>query len=75
MDLVLPTMDGRELGERLRGMDPGIPVMYMSGYTADELARRRLLHPSLPFLQKPFHPDELVIQVQEQLRQLAGRGR
>jgi DNA-binding response OmpR family regulator len=40
----------------------------MSGYTGDELSRRRLLHPTVPCLQKPFHPDELVVRVQEQLR-------
>ena len=68
VDVVMPGMNGQELGKRLRKVRPRLPVIYMSGYTGDELNRRSLLHPSLPFLQKPFHPDELVEQVQERLR-------
>jgi len=68
VDVVMPGMSGRELGERLRRAQPPMPVVYMSGHTGDELNRRRLLQPSVPLLQKPFHPDELVIRVQEQLR-------
>jgi PAS domain S-box-containing protein len=68
VDVVMPGMNGRELGERLREARPRMPVVYMSGYTGDELSRRRLLLPSVPFLQKPFHPDELVERVQELLR-------
>jgi DNA-binding response OmpR family regulator len=37
----------------------------MSGHTGDDLARRDLLEPAMPLLQKPFHPDELVARVQE----------
>jgi FixJ family two-component response regulator len=68
VDVVMPGMTGQKLGERLREVRPGLPLVYMSGYTGDELSRRRLLHPSVPFLQKPFHPDELVLRVQELLR-------
>ncbi len=74
VDVVMPGMNGRELGERLRQGPAPLPVVYMSGYTGDELNRRRLLHPSVPFLQKPFRPDELVSRVQDQLRsRTAGR--
>ena len=68
VDVVMPGMNGRELGVRLREARPRLSLLYMSGYTGDELNRRRLLHPSVPFLQKPFHPDELVNRVQELLR-------
>ncbi len=64
-DIVMPGMDGRALGERLRKAYPGLPVLYMSGHTGDDLARRDLLEPAMPLLQKPFHPDELVARVQE----------
>ena len=46
----------------------------MSGHTGDELARRRLLDPTVPFIQKPFHPDELVAEVQELLDLLPRAG-
>jgi PAS domain S-box-containing protein len=71
-DLVMPGMGGRELGTRLQDLHPGVPVLFMSAHTGDELARRRLLSPGIWFLQKPFTPDELVSQVQLRL-QAAGR--
>jgi PAS domain S-box-containing protein len=72
-DLVMPVMGGRELGIRLKESRPGLPVLFMSAHTGDELARRRLLSPGIWFLQKPFTPDELVAQVQLRL-QAASRG-
>jgi signal transduction histidine kinase len=71
-DLVMPGMGGRELGTRLQETNPGVPVLFMSAHTGDELARRRLLSPGIWFLQKPFAPDELVSQVQRRL-QAVGR--
>ena len=53
-DLVMPRMNGRELGEQLARLRPGVPVLYMSGYTDDEMIRRNLLDPDAPFIQKPF---------------------
>jgi CheY-like chemotaxis protein len=67
LDVVMPGMDGRELSGLLRRQRPGIAVLYISGHTGDELARRLLLDASVPFLQKPFPPDELVERVQELL--------
>jgi len=72
-DLVMPVMGGRELGLRLKESHSGLPILFMSAHTGDELARRRLLTPGIWFLQKPFTPDELVAQVQLRL-QTAGRG-
>ena len=71
-DLVMPGMGGRELGTHLHESHPGVPVLFMSAHTGDELARRRLLSPGIWFLQKPFTPDELVAQVQHRLH-AAGR--
>ena len=67
LDVVMPRMDGRELSERLRRDRPELGVLYISGHTGDDLARRRLLDTAVPFLQKPFPPDELVERVQELL--------
>jgi signal transduction histidine kinase len=55
-DLVMPGADGREVGERMAIRAPDVPVVYMSAYTEDEIMRRRLLMPTLAFLQKPFPP-------------------
>ena len=53
-DVVMPGMNGREFVEALHGRTPGIPALYMSGYTNDDTIRRGLKDSSVAFLQKPF---------------------
>jgi PAS domain S-box-containing protein len=53
-DVVLPQMSGSALAAQLRAVRPELRVLYMSGYTDDEIVRRGLLAPSTVFLQKPF---------------------
>ena len=64
-DVVMPEMDGKALGDWLGAVHPGLPILYMSGHTGEDLTRRNLLEPGVCILQKPFHPDELVARVQE----------
>jgi PAS domain S-box-containing protein len=66
-DLVMPVMGGRELGERLARVRPGIRVLYISGHTDDDVIRRGLLVPGSPFLQKPFEAAALARKVREVL--------
>jgi two-component system cell cycle sensor histidine kinase/response regulator CckA len=58
-DVVMPGMDGPELARQALAVRPGLPVLFMSGYTDDEIVRRGLLHAGQPFLQKPFTPEAL----------------
>lgn len=58
-DLVMPGMSGLELAEHLRTERPGLPILFVSGYPADEDTRRRLSGPGTDFLDKPFSPDRL----------------
>jgi DNA-binding NtrC family response regulator len=62
-DIVMPGPSGRDLGTMIESRLPGIPVLYTSGYTDGEIARRGLLQPSSNFLQKPFSPEVLVNRV------------
>ena len=56
VDLVMPELGGRELGRRL-ALDPkSPPVLYMSGYTGEHVAKHGLLDPGAAFVQKPFAP-------------------
>jgi len=66
-DVIMPGMNGRELAERLCSLDPEIAVLYMSGYTEDEIIRRGVLRDGLAFLPKPFSPDGLARRVAEVL--------
>jgi CheY-like chemotaxis protein len=58
-DVVMPGMGGRDLAEAVRQRWKDIPVLFMSGYTNEEIVHRGLLGPDEPFLQKPFPPAAL----------------
>jgi CheY-like chemotaxis protein len=66
-DVVMPRMGGRELYERLRPLQPGIKVLYMSGYTDDAIVHQGVLEPGIAFLQKPYSPISLAKKVKDVL--------
>jgi CheY-like chemotaxis protein len=63
-DLVLPGMSGPELAERVRRRQPGLKVLFMSGYAGDALAERHKLPTGSPFIGKPFGLAELEAKVE-----------
>jgi two-component system cell cycle sensor histidine kinase/response regulator CckA len=66
-DVVMPEMGGGELVERLTIKRPDLKVLYISGYTNDEVVRRGVRGSSASFLHKPFTSDELMQRVREVL--------
>jgi CheY-like chemotaxis protein len=72
-DVVMPEMGGRELARRLAGMRPSLPVLFISGYTGEDVIQRGLLEPGAPFQQKPFTPDGLARKVREMLDAISAR--
>jgi FixJ family two-component response regulator len=67
-DMVLGGITGKELASRITQVQPNLPVIFMSGYTDGEIARRGLLEPEAIFVQKPFSPDAIVRTIWENLR-------
>ena len=66
-DMVMPEMNGRALAEALALSRPLVPVLYMSGYTDDEIVRRGLVNTAGGLLQKPFTADSLARAVRSAL--------
>jgi CheY-like chemotaxis protein len=62
-DVVMPGISGRELADRLEALRPGLPVLFVSGYTEEDILRRGLVEEGRPFLAKPFTPDEIAAKV------------
>jgi len=71
-DVVMPQMSGRDLARLVRTARPGLPILYISGYTDDELLRRGILETGAQLLRKPFLPVELRKVVRELIS--AGQG-
>ena len=67
-DVVMPGMDGRELGRRLAQSRPTLPILYISAYDVNDIFRRGSPRSSAPFLQKPFPPTELISSVEQLLQ-------
>jgi DNA-binding NarL/FixJ family response regulator len=57
-------MGGRELADTVKSRRPQVKVLYMSGYTSDEVVRHGVILARDAFLQKPFTPSSLVDKVQ-----------
>ncbi len=70
-DLVMPGLAGHELSNELAHGHPTVPVLFMSGYTEDNAARRAILQKGNPFLQKPFSVAELSRAVQQTMESSA----
>jgi PAS domain S-box-containing protein len=68
-DVVMPSMDGRELADRIRERRPSIRVLFTSGYTEDAVVHRGVEAASVAFLQKPYVPLTLARKVREVMRQ------
>jgi CheY-like chemotaxis protein len=64
-DVVMPSMGGRELVERLRVRRPDIKVLYISGHADDAVVRHGVIDASHAFLQKPFAPAAFASKVHE----------
>lgn len=58
-DVVMPGLNGRELFERLSKLRPGLGCLFVSGYTADVIARQGVIESGVQFLQKPFSIGDL----------------
>jgi len=66
-DVIMPEMGGRVLAPLLATLNPGIKVVYMSGYTDTQIIRQDLLAAGSHFLQKPFSPEVLARTVRQVL--------
>jgi DNA-binding NtrC family response regulator len=58
-DVEMPTLGGRGMVDELHELSPGLRVLFMSGYTDNDILRRGILESETDFLQKPFTAESL----------------
>jgi CheY-like chemotaxis protein len=64
-DVVMPDIAGPTLVEILAPLLPNVRVLFMSGYTDQEIIRRGVDEFHAGFIGKPFAPDALAMKVRE----------
>jgi CheY-like chemotaxis protein len=72
-DVVMPRMNGGELAEAVRQRYPGLPVLFVSGYTDDIIAQHGIVREGVALLEKPFSPRVLARKVRELVDAHMGR--
>jgi len=68
-DVVLPDLSGPQVAEKLRGTQPGLKVLYVSGHSHRAVVDGELDRLGAGFLRKPFSMDELTIKVREMVEE------
>lgn len=66
-DAAMPGKSGTEAYEEIRKTHIHIKVLFMSGHVAADTYARAILDKGLPFLSKPFTPNELIYKIHETL--------
>lgn len=66
-DVVMPGLGGRELGERFKELRPDTALLFMSGYTEDEVLLQGIRVAEVNYISKPFTVAGLREKVREVL--------
>ena len=64
-DVVMPEMDGPTLLRKMRGKNPDLKIIFVSGYAEDAFAKSLEENEKFDFLAKPFALSALVAKVKE----------
>ena len=72
-DVVMPQMNGPQLYGRICEHIPGLKVLYMSGYTSNEVIKNGAMNGDAGFISKPFSTSELYDRIDGMLAQAGNR--
>jgi PAS domain S-box-containing protein len=67
IDVIMSGMQGKEVAQRVRKLQPDVAVLYMSGYTEGLLSAQGVLEPGINLIEKPFNEKSLLRKVHEVL--------
>jgi CheY-like chemotaxis protein len=55
----MPDMNGKEVAERIRAINPDVPILMVSGYADDNISQEEIRKYGYHFMRKPFTIVEL----------------
>jgi two-component system, cell cycle sensor histidine kinase and response regulator CckA len=61
----MPHMNGPELAAKLSAVRSDIKVLYVSGYSDNDIGDHGVLNPRFELLQKPFTPQTLARKIRD----------
>ncbi|MBF0560010.1 MAG: response regulator [Nitrospirae bacterium] len=67
LEVIMPVKNGREAYEEIKGIEPGIKTIFMSGYTDDIISRKGILEDGFHFISKPVNPGTLMRKIRDVL--------
>ena len=68
-DVIMPHMNGHELAAKLCLIRPDMKVLYVSGYSDNDIGDHGDLDPRHELLQKPFTPQTLAAKIRDVIRE------
>ena len=66
-DIKMPGIDGLEVLQRIKAVEPTIPVVMITAFATVDMSIQALRKGAYDMLTKPFEPDELLIRVRNAL--------
>lgn len=64
-DVIMPGLSGKEVAQNIKRHHPNMPVLFISGYTADTISQEGIMEEGIHFLQKPFNQISLSHKIRE----------
>ena len=64
-DVIMPNMNGHELADKLSVSRPDMKILYVSGYSDNDIGDHGILDPRFDLLQKPFTPQTLARKIRD----------
>ncbi|MEY2481973.1 MAG: two-component system, cell cycle sensor histidine kinase and response regulator CckA [Verrucomicrobiota bacterium] len=64
-DVIMPNMNGQELAAKLSTLRRDMKVLYVSGYSDNDIGDHGVLDPRFELLQKPFTPHTLARKIRD----------
>ncbi len=67
LDVIMPKINGKEVYEKIKKINPDIKTIFLSGYTANLIQKKGVLNKGLDFILKPVSPKDLLRKTREVL--------